>query len=470
MSTLLKTLTQIYFYSPWLDPKRDLSQAQILEFLPELQQPKRLVFRRLSQGLENEFIVALLGLRRLGKTTLAKQFLGEQIKKDFPNYRQALYYQFNETDYDLSQVLEAYFSQIYPAAPQKGKAIVVLDEIQHCPNWEVVLKKYYDMNKRIKFIVTGSTSVYIHQKTRESLAGRILDIKVEPLSFWEYFYLKHDLNRNKFTQLELELDDFSSPEKLREKLQARAMLIAGGQSEFTQYLLSGEYPRLVLGQHQLDAQTYLKDQVLNRILRKDIRLFEVQNEQVVELLFMSLAQDTSSIINVSKLSAELGVAVNTLKKYLQVLEKAFLIHETQNYRTSARKRQASQKKFFVNSVNLAIAATQSREMITAGTASSYKGKLVETYVHNRLEAIFSNQTFFKKRRSSEVDVWIQIRGGVAIPIEVKSRGQVKSRDLRHLYQEIATAQGVEWGVISSLADKIEYDFETKLIYAPGWIW
>lgn len=468
-NTHTQTLTNIYLYSPWLDPKTKIDQAGVLDFFPEAKQPRRLAFHRLVQGLSDEFIVALLGLRRLGKTTLAKQFLAHRFEHDFETYQDSLYYQFNERDHDLEQVLEVYFSEIMKAPTQRAKTTIVLDEIQHCKNWQVVLKKYHDLNSQLEFIVTGSTSIYIHEQTRESLAGRILDIFIEPISFWEYVYLKNELDFTDFVELQLTAGDFASPEQLVDKLRARNHYTAGLQTQFYQYLLDGEYPRMLFAQGQIDAQTYLKDQVLNKILRKDIKLFDIRNQKVVELLFASIAQDTSSIFNVSNLSAELGIAVNTLKKYLEVLGKAFLVHQTQNYRNSLRKRQASQKKFFASSLSLAIAATHTRGMVAAPIPSGYKGKLVETYVHNRIKTIFPGSTFFKKRRRSEFDVWLQVAGQLALPIEVKSKTKLQPTDFKYLHQAIDTNK-VGWGVMASFADKLELDEQAQLVYAPVWLW
>lgn len=464
-----QVLNNIYLFSPWLDPKLKLDLKKTLEFLSEHKKPKRLAFADLKRGVESGFIVALLGLRRLGKTTLAKQFLAFRLKTDFKSCADSLYYQFNEQDNDVERVLSVYFSQISSSSPQRAKTTIILDEVQYCDNWQVVLKKYYDLNKKIEFVVTGSTSVYINEQIRESLAGRIVDVVVDPISFWEYVYLSRKLDFDTFVELKISEDDFLSPDRLVKKLQSRNMYVAGLQHEFYQYAIDGEYPQILLEKPSFDSENYLRNLILNRILRKDIELFDVRNNQVIELLFTSIAQDTSSIFNVNNLSAELGVALNTLKKYLLVLEKSFLIRSTENYYTSVRSRRAAQKKFFAKSLNLAITATRSRGMVAASFKSGYKGKLIETYVHNRLNTIFSEKVFFKRRRQAEVDIWLQVSRLGSIPIEVKSREYFKSSDISQLRTELKSARA-KWGVLTSFADRIEYSHHQGLVYAPVWLW
>ena len=469
MQTIAQTLVNIYLYSPWLDPKVEVKKDTILDFFPESRQPKRLIFRELIQGVSSKFIVALLGLRRLGKTTLAKQFLAYRLQSDFEVYSQSLYYQFNEQDNNLEQVLSVYFSQVILGPVQNITTVIVLDEIQYCQDWQVTLKKYYDLNQNIEFIITGSTSVYIHEQTRESLSGRMLDVLVEPITFWEYIYLKNKLRFDDFASLQLKPEDFYDKQYLLDKLRKRQRYIAGLQSQFYQYLVAGEYPRTIFNKVAVDSQTYLETQVLEKILRKDVRLFDIKNEQAIELLFATISQDTSSILNIRNISSDLGISVNTLKKYLLILKKMFLVYQAQNYHQSLRKRKDSQKKFFASSLSLAIAATHTKQLVSSPIQSSFKGKLVETYVHNRFRSTFPNQTFFKKRKNMELDLWIQLRQDQALPIEVKSKKHFRSSDVRHLLKNVGS-KDCPWGIITSFVDEITYDEATKLLSVPVWLW
>jgi predicted AAA+ superfamily ATPase len=65
-----------------------------------------------------------------------------------------------------------------------------LDEVQKLPQFQNQIKVLYDLYPNIKFVISGSTSLFIRKKTQESLAGRIISCFVNPLSFYEYLFFK----------------------------------------------------------------------------------------------------------------------------------------------------------------------------------------------------------------------------------------------------------------------------------------
>jgi len=67
---------------------------------------------------------------------------------------------------------------------RRGRFLVLLDEIQKLEGWEDQLKALYDLHKgRVKFVISGSESFFIRRRSRETLAGRLFELRVEPLSF-----------------------------------------------------------------------------------------------------------------------------------------------------------------------------------------------------------------------------------------------------------------------------------------------
>ena len=148
---------------------------------------KRALYRDLCQHLPKKFILSLLGLRRTGKTTLLKQLIDYLIiEKNIPRLN-ILYYTFDEPA-EWPEVLDEYL-KVSQRELDSPALYFFLDEVQKLPDWQNKIKIYYDHYPNIKFIVSGSSSLFIRKKS-ESLAGRILEFILPPLSFTEFIIYK----------------------------------------------------------------------------------------------------------------------------------------------------------------------------------------------------------------------------------------------------------------------------------------
>src|SRR3989338_4967179 len=156
----------------WISGKVDLELA--LPF-------KREIFSDIERHLNKRFIIALVGLRRTGKTTIMYQLI-ERLIQNKINPSNILFFSFDETLAELNEVLELY-KELHPKDFREEKIFVLLDEIQKHKNWENEIKKYYDLYPKLKFVVSGSESLFIRKKTKETLAGRIFEFSLTPFTF-----------------------------------------------------------------------------------------------------------------------------------------------------------------------------------------------------------------------------------------------------------------------------------------------
>ena len=184
---------------------------------------ERFLFKEIERYFDEPQIIAVLGLRRTGKTVLLFQIIKKMLSRVSP--KRVLYFSFDEIlgkDPEIiEKIMEIYENEILK--DDLREVYIFFDEINHIENWQVILKRFYDLRKRIKFFVSGSSSIYI-KKTKESLAGRLYEFNLSPLGFSEYLYLKgikiRDVNLQTLT-LKRELNKYflsgSLPEIAGEK-------------------------------------------------------------------------------------------------------------------------------------------------------------------------------------------------------------------------------------------------------------
>jgi predicted AAA+ superfamily ATPase len=144
---------------------------------------ERTIYSKIQKYMSMPQIIALTGLRRVGKTTIMFKIIEDHLKKDF-DPQCIIYFSFDEfRDTEIRAFLKEYETLLEKDLTQ-GNYLVLLDEIQKLNNWEEQLKRIYDtFGKNIKIIISGSESLLVKHRAKETLAGRLFDFKVETLSF-----------------------------------------------------------------------------------------------------------------------------------------------------------------------------------------------------------------------------------------------------------------------------------------------
>ena len=156
----------------------------LLDFNPwwkgpfHLDYKERELYAKLQKYLPLPQILAFTGLRRVGKTTILYKIIQDFTEKG-TNPRKILYFSFDDfKEAELRMVLQA-AEELTEVKPQ----LIIFDEIQKVPGWEGQLKVLYDLlGKKTKILISGSESLFIKKKLKETLAGRIFEFKVELLT------------------------------------------------------------------------------------------------------------------------------------------------------------------------------------------------------------------------------------------------------------------------------------------------
>jgi len=272
--------------------------------------------------------------------------------------------------------------------------IIIFDEIQYLKKWDVQLKVLVDNYHKTKFIVSGSAAGALKRYSRESGAGRFTDFMLPPLTFYEY------LNLLDLTDSLLILD--SETKRAISSKDIKAL-----NEEFINYLNYGGFPEAIVNPSiRLNPDKFIRQDIIEKVLLRDLpSLYGINDIQELNKLFNYLAYHTGNEISYEGLSQSSGVAKNTIKKYIEYLEAAFLIKRMSrvNEKGKAFKRNNYFKLYLINpSMYSSIYGLTDR-----GDHDSL-GKLVETAICSQWIYNYSLFSYFHYARFSqgkgEVDV------------------------------------------------------------------
>lgn len=344
----------------------------------------------ITKALTEFPVVVLMGPRQSGKTTLLQHLFGSErplISLEPPDVRAAAVA-------DPRAFLDLY------------RPPVIYDEIQYAPDLLPYIKEQVDARRDQpgQFILTGSQNLLLMQQVTESLAGRAAVLKLLPLTLRE---------------VAGEPDRPLPWETERPPLAEQAL----SYGEVWEQILRGFYPELVKNPSR-DArlwqasyvQTYLERDVRNLRAIGDLTLF--QN------FLRSLASRAAGLLNLSDLARDVGIAVNTARDWLAVLEASFQVFLLRPYFVHLGKRLVKAPKVYFTDTGLLCYLVGLREAEHAA-AGPMAGALMEnlvvaelykTYLHRGEEpAIY----FWRTAAGSEVDVIVEHQTRL-IPLEIKT--------------------------------------------------
>ena len=257
--------------------------------------------------------VVLMGPRRVGKTVLLHHIIERLIKTDGVPAQHILYASLDTPLY-TGMDLEI-FTHLFPDEPtgQSGqKRYCFFDEIQYLRDWEVQLKSLVDTYPNFKFVASGSAAAALRMRSIESGAGRFTDFLLPPLTFAEF------LN---FREVEEELIEQTAPGSYASTDIGRL------NEQFVDYINYGGYPEVVFSEEiRQNPARFIKSDILDKVLLRDLpSLYGIRDIQELNRLFTTLAYNTGEEISMGGLTQSSGVNKETIRRYLEYLEAAFLI-------------------------------------------------------------------------------------------------------------------------------------------------
>lgn len=285
-------------------------------------------FVRLARAADVRRAVVLMGPRRVGKTILVYHTIQQLLDEGGVSGRDILYLSLETPIYtglsieDLLKRFRSSFSR------EAGTMLYVfLDEIQYLHQWEIHLKSLVDTYRDVRFVATGSAAAALRTKSAESGAGRFTEFRLPPLTFAEYLRF---IGREE--SLIREQDDGEGPRTYA------ALDLGALNTEFVNYLNYGGFPEAVFSERiQANPRRYIKSDIIDKVLLRDLpSLYGISDIQELNSLFNTLAYNTGRELALEDLSKTSHVAKNTLVRYLEYLEAAFLIRRVRRVDADAK--------------------------------------------------------------------------------------------------------------------------------------
>ncbi|MEI8012316.1 MAG: ATP-binding protein [Candidatus Omnitrophota bacterium] len=315
--------------------------------------------------------LVLMGPRRVGKTVLLHHAIKQLIETGV-SPKNICYISVDHPLYnglDLEAFLEAYQEAV--GVDYKNEAcFIFFDEIQYLKDWEVYLKRIVDSYRNIKCVVSGSSAAALRLKSIESGAGRFSNFLLPPLTFYEYMILLGKMDLVHVHKSEQGFMQECVTDNMDELNQ-----------HFINYLNFGGYPEVALSPEiQKDPGQFVKSDIIDKVLLRDLpSLYGVKDIQELNSLFTTLAYNTAQEVSLEQLSKGSGVAKNTIKRYIEYLEAAFLIKTIHRVDRSARKfRKANFYKVYLTNPSMRAALFN-----IASDGDEAMGQLVETAVFSQ---------------------------------------------------------------------------------------
>lgn len=364
---------------------------------------ERSVYATVRRYMDRRQVLALTGLRRVGKTTLLLKAAQDAIQEGLDPL-DVVYFSFDEfRDADVRDVLRAY-ERVTERDLRKGRKLVLLDEIQKLVGWGDQVKAIYDTYPNLKLLVSGSESLFIRRGSRETLAGRMFEFHVGPLTFREYLG---------FLGVEIE------PVGVRERELGR---------RFEAFSRTQGFPELV-GETDRDAvRRYVEEAIVQRVVFRDLpTLLDIRDLATLEAVMNILMAEPGQIVRVGDLSQELDVNRHTLSDYLSYLEDSFLLHKLYNFSRNRRKTERKLKRFYPAVLSTDLLYRQDDDA---------RSRVFEWVVVNQLRPEF----FWRDPYKHEVDAVLGDDKDEPVPVEVKW-GRVDTSGLERFMAKFGVDRG-----------------------------
>ncbi len=369
---------------------------------------QRSILPQIQQALAYFPVVGIIGPRQVGKTTLAK-ILEKTLNQ--PTIFLDL-----ERDSDRQKLSEP---EIF--LQQYTDRCVIIDEIQNIPTLLPLIRWLVDQNRHpARFILTGSASPDIIKGSTETLAGRIAYFELMPFSLLEI--------GNEVTQ--------------------------------TQHWFRGGFPDSLLAPNAALSEMWLGN-FIETFLQRDIRRIGYDiTIPAMERLLKVVASGSGSLLNVDSLSNSLGISINTIKKYLDILEGSFILRRLQPFYINTTKRLVRSPKIFIRDTGLMHRLIGIRD-IEQLQGSIWLGHSWETYVIEEIIRVGGKAfeySFYRTQAGAEVDLILRGASGKLTMIEIKystnaspSKGFYSAAtDLKPDFQYVIVPEGEAWAKSSSL--------------------
>ncbi len=336
------------------------------------------VYDKLEEIIEANKVIVIYGPRRVGKTTLLNQFIS----------RTKLKYRFdNGEDILVQDVLSSQnFGRIFDYVADNE--LIVIDEAQLVPNIGMGLKIIVDQVPNIKVIATGSASFDLANKLGEPLVGRKWTKTLFPVSVFELkkrksnFDLSNDLNK---------------------------------------HLIYGTYPEVLMNKMVAKKRNILEEIARSYLLKDILAIERVKGAKKLFDLLKLIAFQVGNEVSLTELGSQLSLDRKTVERYLDLLEKSFILYNLRGYSRNLRKEISRKSKYYFldNGIRNAVIGNFNDLDTRDDVGGLWENFLVsERLKTQEYKKIYANNYFWRTWEGQEVD-WVEERGGKLLGFEFK---------------------------------------------------
>lgn len=346
-----------------------------------MNQIKRALQPRIEERMKPQKVMLIFGPRRVGKT-----FLLKQIVQGFAGKSLVL----NGEDADSIAMLEPISIANYRHVLD-GVELFAVDEAQHIPDIGKKLKLIVDEIPDIRVVASGSSSFDLKNQAGEPLVGRSTQFTLMPFS-------------------QQEIASVESPLETKRNLEFR--------------LLYGTYPEVVMLDSFAEKKEYLSDIVESYLLKDILAVDGIKNSGKMRDLLRLVAYQMGSELSYDELGKQLGISKNTVERYLDLLQKVFVLYRLDGYSKNLRKEVTKSSKWYFtdNGVRNAVIRDFTPYL---NRNDNERGALWENYIiterlkRNQNERLGREFYFWRTYDKQEIDL-IEIGSGEMNAFEMKA--------------------------------------------------
>lgn len=323
-------------------------------------------------------VLVIYGARQVGKTTLLKRYLSQTPLK----------YKLDSGDNLMlrEHLQQANFNAIREYA--HGYDLIAIDEAQKIPNIGEILKIMVDQIPSIRVIVTGSSSFELAGQVGEPLTGRKITLTLYPIS-------------------QMELSQYYNTAELKTNLPS--------------YLLYGSYPEIITSDTEVDKRDKITELTQSYLLRDILELDKIRNPKTLLDLLRLIAFQIGSEVSYSELAQKLMIDAKTVARYLDLLEKSFVLYNLRGFSRNLRKEITRKGKYYFYDLGIrnALIANFNPLSLRDDIGQLWENFLaIERLKKQAYQKVLANNYFWRTWDQQEID-WLEDRGGTLYGYEFK---------------------------------------------------
>ncbi|MFW3145795.1 MAG: ATP-binding protein [Thermoplasmatota archaeon] len=393
---------------------------------------RRDLFPSVWAMMDKRQIISIVGLRRVGKSTLMFQLIDRLIEEG-TNPRNILYFTFDIKETELKEILKTFREDL--PRQEEGMKYIFLDEVQKLEDWAESIKVFYDLDKDLKFIISGSSGMEIEGFSGKVLAGRVFKNTLLPLSFVEFL---------KFSG-QKEMDPINSIDDVKETMLQGSRWI----KLLVEYAYSGGFIE-ILGEEKKYRSMYVRSSVIDNMINKDLKELQgIKDTTLVRELLKIFSSNPGMIVDHRSLVDDLGISRQTVSKYIGALLSAYSLIRLHSYHSNFLTSSKKAKRIYP--AHPCIIESFEEEIDPPGL-----GKIIENVVVSHLDP-----GFFYRVGNKEIDIIIRDRDR-PLPIEVKYSNRISGKDLRTI-SWFVDKRDLEMGIVVT---KDLFERRGKILLVP----